>query len=254
MEFWLNVSVVLITWFVDFQCCLFLCAVRRSFYVCFVLVSVLLIQARYSFIFTPIVCNNHKNIQNVCRDLTTVPLQFSFSLHVLFEEKMEGLRPVWAVKVIMVIVIGSIFFRCVSARNYTVGGPNGWDLASNLGVWSRSVSFYTGDNLGLCQWIWSFYCFLIFRFLFLAWVEACFPSFCSILFTYSNFLSLLHLKSENQFFQVAETLQKFNYDKSRLHAEAKTCMLSYWWLITVAIPLFGEYKKAWPWMTHLRIF
>ncbi|KAL6319767.1 hypothetical protein AAG906_036825 [Vitis piasezkii] len=60
---------------------------------------------------------------------------------------MEGPRPVWAVKVIMVIVIASIFFRCVSARNHTVGGPNGWDLASNLQVWSRSSTFYTGDNL-----------------------------------------------------------------------------------------------------------
>ncbi|RVW26663.1 hypothetical protein CK203_096497 [Vitis vinifera] len=77
----------------------------------------------------------------------------SFFSAFYFFRKMEGPRPVWAVKVIMVIVIASIFFRCVSARNHTVGGPNGWDLASNLQVWSRSSTFYTGDNLGSCPWI-----------------------------------------------------------------------------------------------------
>ncbi|THG10063.1 hypothetical protein TEA_028134 [Camellia sinensis var. sinensis] len=37
---------------------------------------------------------------------------------------MEGLRPGWAVKAIIVIVISSVLFRCVSATtNHSVGGP-----------------------------------------------------------------------------------------------------------------------------------
>ncbi|KAL6979776.1 hypothetical protein U1Q18_021431 [Sarracenia purpurea var. burkii] len=61
---------------------------------------------------------------------------------------MEGLRPGWAVKAIIVIVISSVLFRCVSATtNHSVGGHTGWDLASNLRAWAASTAFYAGDNL-----------------------------------------------------------------------------------------------------------
>ncbi|PON52743.1 Phytocyanin domain containing protein [Parasponia andersonii] len=60
---------------------------------------------------------------------------------------MEGLRPEWAVKAIVIIIIGSILFRCVSAANYTVGGPSGWDLTSDLQAWTAQTTFHVGDSL-----------------------------------------------------------------------------------------------------------
>ncbi|XP_057968546.1 uclacyanin 1-like [Malania oleifera] len=60
---------------------------------------------------------------------------------------MQGLRPAWAVKAIMVIIIASIFFRCVSAANHTVGGSTGWDLTSNIPAWAASSTFHAGDYL-----------------------------------------------------------------------------------------------------------
>ncbi|KAI4347358.1 hypothetical protein L6164_008174 [Bauhinia variegata] len=60
---------------------------------------------------------------------------------------MEGLRPAWALKAIFVIVITSIFFRCVCSTNRTVGGPSGWDLRSNIQIWSSTTIFYVGDDL-----------------------------------------------------------------------------------------------------------
>ncbi|CAL5442546.1 unnamed protein product [Camellia sinensis] len=61
---------------------------------------------------------------------------------------MEGLRPGWAVKAIIVIVISSVLFRCVSATtNHSVGGPTGWDPQSDLPAWAAAFTFYEGDNL-----------------------------------------------------------------------------------------------------------
>ncbi|PON68275.1 Phytocyanin domain containing protein [Trema orientale] len=60
---------------------------------------------------------------------------------------MEGLRPEWAVKAIVIIIIGSILFRCVSAANHTVGGPSGWDLTSDLQAWTAQTTFHVGDSL-----------------------------------------------------------------------------------------------------------
>ncbi|KAJ7970395.1 Blue copper protein [Quillaja saponaria] len=61
---------------------------------------------------------------------------------------MDGsLRPVWAVKAIMVIIFTSILFRCVSATNHSVGGDLGWDLSSNLLIWTATTTFHVGDNL-----------------------------------------------------------------------------------------------------------
>ncbi|KAH7550635.1 hypothetical protein ACOSP7_023869 [Xanthoceras sorbifolium] len=58
------------------------------------------------------------------------------------------LRPGWAVKAIMVIVIASILLRCVSAAtNHTVGGPSGWDLSSNIAAWTSTTTFHVGDSL-----------------------------------------------------------------------------------------------------------
>ena len=61
---------------------------------------------------------------------------------------MEGLRPEWAVKAILVIIITSILIRCVSATNHSVGGSSGWDLASDLQAWSAATTFHVGDSLG----------------------------------------------------------------------------------------------------------
>jgi len=58
------------------------------------------------------------------------------------------MRPGWAVKAILVIIITSILIRCVSATNHTVGGSSGWDLASNLQAWSSATTFHVGDFLG----------------------------------------------------------------------------------------------------------
>ncbi|KAJ7970190.1 Blue copper protein [Quillaja saponaria] len=61
---------------------------------------------------------------------------------------MDGsLRSVWAVKAIMVIIFTSILFRCVSATNHSVGGDLGWDLFSNLLIWTATTTFHVGDNL-----------------------------------------------------------------------------------------------------------
>ncbi|KAK7821149.1 uclacyanin 1 [Quercus suber] len=57
------------------------------------------------------------------------------------------MRPGWAVKAILVIIITSILIRCVSATNHTVGGSSGWDLASNLQAWSSATTFHVGDFL-----------------------------------------------------------------------------------------------------------
>ncbi|XP_059454967.1 blue copper protein-like [Corylus avellana] len=60
---------------------------------------------------------------------------------------MDGLRPGWAVKAIVVIILTSILFRCVSATNHSVGGSAGWDLASDLRAWSAATTFHVGDSL-----------------------------------------------------------------------------------------------------------
>ncbi|KAJ1377396.1 Phytocyanin domain [Sesbania bispinosa] len=60
---------------------------------------------------------------------------------------MEGLRPAWAVKAIIVIVFTSILFRCVCGINHTVGGASGWDLRSNIQAWSSMTTFSVGDDL-----------------------------------------------------------------------------------------------------------
>jgi hypothetical protein len=76
---------------------------------------------------------------------------FIFFLFVCFREntkEMDGLRPGWAVKAIVVIILTSILFRCVSATNHTVGGSAGWDLASDLRAWSAATTFHVGDSLG----------------------------------------------------------------------------------------------------------
>ncbi|XP_054786119.1 uclacyanin 1-like [Prosopis cineraria] len=60
---------------------------------------------------------------------------------------MQGARPGWAGKALVVIIFTSIFFRCVCAYNHSVGGPSGWDLSSNVQLWSAATSFLVGDNL-----------------------------------------------------------------------------------------------------------
>ncbi|KAK4283334.1 hypothetical protein QN277_000295 [Acacia crassicarpa] len=60
---------------------------------------------------------------------------------------MHGVRPEWAGKALVVIIITSIFFQCVCAFNHTVGGPTGWDLRSNIQLWSAANTFFVGDNL-----------------------------------------------------------------------------------------------------------
>ncbi|KAM6547564.1 hypothetical protein CsatB_019240 [Cannabis sativa] len=60
------------------------------------------------------------------------------------------LRTDWGVKnvIVMVAVIGSVFFRCnVSAANITVGGSSGWDLTSDLQAWTAETPFHVGDSL-----------------------------------------------------------------------------------------------------------
>lgn len=61
---------------------------------------------------------------------------------------MEALRPGWAVRVIIVMLITAIFFRCVAATNHSVGGASGWDLNSNVLAWSAASTFQVGDYLG----------------------------------------------------------------------------------------------------------
>ncbi|KMS98393.1 hypothetical protein BVRB_4g092720 [Beta vulgaris subsp. vulgaris] len=63
---------------------------------------------------------------------------------------MEGMMSsVSTVKaMIVVILMWTILFRCVSAAvNHTVGGSSGWDLSSNLSLWSTSTSFSVNDSL-----------------------------------------------------------------------------------------------------------
>ncbi|KAF3438382.1 hypothetical protein FNV43_RR21144 [Rhamnella rubrinervis] len=61
---------------------------------------------------------------------------------------MVGLRPQWAVKAIVVIIITSLLFRCVSAAtNHSVGGASGWDLTSNIEGWAAETTFFVGDTL-----------------------------------------------------------------------------------------------------------
>ncbi|KGN63959.1 uclacyanin 1 [Cucumis sativus] len=60
---------------------------------------------------------------------------------------MEALRPGWAVRMIIVMVITAIFFRCVNATNHSVGGSSGWDLNSNILAWSAATTFQVGDYL-----------------------------------------------------------------------------------------------------------
>ncbi|CAI8593382.1 unnamed protein product [Vicia faba] len=58
------------------------------------------------------------------------------------------MRPVWAVKALIVIVFTSIlFFRCVCGANHTVGGASGWDLNANMHDWSSTTTFNVGDDL-----------------------------------------------------------------------------------------------------------
>ena len=64
-----------------------------------------------------------------------------------------GLRPQWAVKAIVIIILGSILFRCVTAANHTVGGPSGWDLTSDLQAWTADTTFHVGDSLGTYAYI-----------------------------------------------------------------------------------------------------
>ncbi|XP_060670266.1 blue copper protein [Ziziphus jujuba] len=61
---------------------------------------------------------------------------------------MVGLRPVWAVKSIVVLIITSILFHCVSAMtDHVVGGVSGWDPNSNLQGWAADTTFQVGDRL-----------------------------------------------------------------------------------------------------------
>ncbi|PON91202.1 Phytocyanin domain containing protein [Trema orientale] len=60
---------------------------------------------------------------------------------------MEGLRAEWAVKAIVIIMIGSlILFCCVSAANLTVGGASGRDLKTDLQTWTSHTTFHVGDS------------------------------------------------------------------------------------------------------------
>ena len=61
---------------------------------------------------------------------------------------MEALRLGWGVRVIIVMVITAIFFRCVTATNHSVGGASGWDLNSNILTWSAATTFQVDDYLG----------------------------------------------------------------------------------------------------------
>ena len=80
-------------------------------------------------------------------------------------EEMVGLRPQWAVKVIVVIIITSLLFRCVSAAtNHSVGGASGWDLTSNIEGWAAETSFFVGDALGIYHLHYTFACILLMRF------------------------------------------------------------------------------------------
>jgi hypothetical protein len=58
------------------------------------------------------------------------------------------MRPVLAVKAIIVVVFTSTLIRCVSGANLTVGGASGWDLNSNMQDWSSTATFNVGDDLG----------------------------------------------------------------------------------------------------------
>lgn len=62
--------------------------------------------------------------------------------------KMMALRPGWTMRMIIVIIITAIFFRCVAATNHSVGGDSGWDLNSNILAWSAATTFQVGDYLG----------------------------------------------------------------------------------------------------------
>ncbi|CAJ1952275.1 unnamed protein product [Sphenostylis stenocarpa] len=76
-----------------------------------------------------------------------IPRVFSFTHVKINSQKMEKLRPAWAVKAIIVIIFTSILFRCVCGENHTVGGASGWDLRSNIQAWSSTTTFNIGDDL-----------------------------------------------------------------------------------------------------------
>ncbi|XP_057439501.1 uclacyanin 1-like [Lotus japonicus] len=57
---------------------------------------------------------------------------------------MERLKPVWAVKAIMVMVYStSVLFPCIYGANLTVGGASGWNLGSNIQDWVASTTSFT---------------------------------------------------------------------------------------------------------------
>ncbi|XP_062114535.1 blue copper protein-like [Humulus lupulus] len=57
------------------------------------------------------------------------------------------LRADWAVKLIVIVAIGSVLFHAVSGANITVGGSSGWDLTSDLQAWTAETPFHVGDSL-----------------------------------------------------------------------------------------------------------
>ncbi|XP_048329312.2 mavicyanin [Ziziphus jujuba] len=60
---------------------------------------------------------------------------------------MVEFRSKWKVKAIVVIIITSVLFPCVSASTYMVGKETGWNLISNLHDWAAANPFTAGDFL-----------------------------------------------------------------------------------------------------------
>ncbi|OIW03577.1 hypothetical protein TanjilG_30997 [Lupinus angustifolius] len=60
---------------------------------------------------------------------------------------MEELKLAWTVKTIIAILFTSTLFRCVCGANISVGGVSGWDLTSNIQLWSSTATFHVGDDL-----------------------------------------------------------------------------------------------------------
>ncbi|KAE9600188.1 hypothetical protein Lal_00045961 [Lupinus albus] len=60
---------------------------------------------------------------------------------------MEELNPAWTVKAIIAILFTSTLFRCVCGANISIGGVSGWDLTSNIQLWSSTATFHVGDDL-----------------------------------------------------------------------------------------------------------
>ncbi|KNA22266.1 hypothetical protein SOVF_035620 [Spinacia oleracea] len=59
-------------------------------------------------------------------------------------------NPAATPKVVMLMLIMSAIlkFRCASsAVNHVVGDSSGWDLSSNISLWSASTTFYVNDSL-----------------------------------------------------------------------------------------------------------